>query len=102
MEELFGLELVAHGVDHEVEVVKGEILAVVSMFFEDDGEAFDGEDGLEDVEVFAEEEVGLHDDLVGADVAEGGILLDGPVVGLGIVAVDLLQTPLHLLAVEHH
>lgn len=47
------------GVDGEVEVIEGEVLAVIRMFLEDDGESLEGEDGLEDAEIFGEEEEGL-------------------------------------------
>jgi hypothetical protein len=66
IEELFALLFMAHRVDQEIKIVKGEILAVVSMFFEDDGEPVDCKDGFEDMEVLAEQEVSLHDNLVGA------------------------------------
>lgn len=48
-----------HGVDGEVEVVEGEVLAEVRVLLEDEDHAVEREDGLEDAEVFGEEQEAL-------------------------------------------
>ena len=58
------------------------------MFFKDDAQSIDVEDGFEDVEVLAEEEVALQDDFIGLDMVERGEVFDGAIVGFSVVGED--------------
>jgi hypothetical protein len=62
MEVGFDFRLMRDRVDGEVEVIEGEVLAVICVFFEDDRESLEGEDGLEQFEVLGEEEERLDVD----------------------------------------
>ena len=74
------------GVDGEVKVVEGEVLAVVGVLLEDHGESLEGEDGLEDAEIFGEEQEGLD---VEALAADGGRVFPARlVVGSMVVVID--------------
>ena len=55
-EEGLGLFLVGNATDQEDKIVRGKVLAVVSVFLEENGEPLPREDGFEEVEVFAEEQ----------------------------------------------
>jgi hypothetical protein len=67
------------------------------MFFEDDGESLNGENGFHDMEVLAEEEEGLHLDFLGLQGIERCCLFGWPIVGLCIVVEYLLQTVLYFI-----
>lgn len=46
-------------IEHEIEVIKAEILPIVGILFENGGNAIEGEDGLEEIEMPGEEDEGL-------------------------------------------
>jgi hypothetical protein len=102
VEEGLDLLLVGHGVDHEVEVVEGQVLAVVRVLLEDQDGAVQAEDRLQDPEVLGEEQEALDVQLRRTDGVELGVLLGGLHVGPGVVVVDLNEALLHLVLVEHH
>jgi hypothetical protein len=102
VEKLFGFWLVAHGVDHEVEIVEREVFAIIRMLFKDDRETFHREDSLQDVEVPAEQEIGLHYHLLTGNLGKGRVLLDCSLIGTGVEMVNLPQALLHFLGRENH
>jgi hypothetical protein len=89
-------------VDHEVEVVKRERFAVVSMFLENNCKSFKRQDGFQQMEVLAEKEVGLHVHFVLPHLREDGLFLHRTEVGMCVEIVYLCETGLHLLLVQHY
>jgi len=92
----------AHRIDQEVEVVKGEKFTIICVLPENNCESFDWEDSSENVEILAKQEVSLHDDSVRAKMIERGILLHRPIVWFGVVIEYLSQTFLNFILLEQH
>lgn len=89
VEKGLDLLLVRHRVYGEVEIVEGEVFAVIGVLLEDEDHAVQAEDGLQDAEVLAEEKEALNVQPSWANSVELGVFLGGLVVDADVVVVDI-------------
>ena len=91
------------GVYHKIKIVKGQILSIVSMFFENSWESFECEYSFKDVEISCKEEEFLYGELfvVGffnlCDVYGGWLNIR-----FGIVCIYFMESILRFLFTEDH
>lgn len=102
MEEGFDFLFMRHGVDGEVEIVEGEVFAVVCVFLEDEYHPIQGKDGFEDAEVLGEEKKALDVQSFWANCVKLGVLFGGLFVDTNIVVVNIGQAAFHLHLAQHH